>query len=93
MNPHKNGLHQSPRLRKQREKDEGISQKRKSHVYFGTAAATKLGFGLFLLIVVATNVVVPQHQTEKNKTFTQQVMNRFHEVNELYDVTLNKVPY
>ena len=55
------------------------------------AAATKLGFGLFSLIALATNVVVPQHQTEKVATFTQQVMNRFHDVNELYDGILNKV--
>ena len=34
---------------------------------------------------------MPQHQTKKGATFTQQVMNRFHEVNELYDGTLNKV--
>ena len=34
---------------------------------------------------------MPQHQTEKNATFTQQVMNRFHEVNELYDGNLNEV--
>ena len=34
---------------------------------------------------------MPQHQTEKNATFTQQVMDRFHEVNELYDSTLNEV--
>ena len=32
-----------------------------------------------------------QHRTENNATFTQQVMNRFHEVNELYYGTLNKV--
>ena len=63
----------------------------KAHVSFGTAAATKLGFGLFLLIALATIVVVPQNQTEKNATFTQQVMNRLHEVNELYNGTLNEV--
>ena len=34
---------------------------------------------------------MPQHQTEKNVTLTQQVMHRFHEVNELYDGTLNEV--
>ena len=34
---------------------------------------------------------MPQHQTEKNATFTQKVMNRLHEVNELYDGTLNEV--
>ena len=66
-------------------------KKRKAHVSFGTAAATKLGFGLFSLIALATNIVVPQHQTEKDATFTQQVMNRFYEVNELYEGTLNEV--
>ena len=91
MNLHENGLRRSPRLRKQREKDKEKSQKRKAHISFGTAAATELGFGLFSLIALVTNVVVPQHQTEKNATFTQQVMNRFHEVNELYDGTLNDV--
>ena len=34
---------------------------------------------------------MPQHQTEKNVTFTQQVMNRLHEVNELYKGILNEV--
>ena len=91
MNPHKNGLRRSLRLREQRDKVKETSKKRKAHVSFGTAAATKLGFGLFSLIALATNIVVHQHQTEKNATFNQQVMNRSHEVNELYDGTLNKV--
>ena len=64
---------------------------RQLYVSFGTAAATKLGFGLVSLIALATNVVVPQNQTEKNAIFTQQEMNRFHKVNELYDGTLNEV--
>ena len=80
MNPHENSLHRSPRLRKQREKDKETPQKRKAHISFGTEAATKLGFGLFLLIALATNIVVPQHQTEKNANFNQQVMNRFHDL-------------
>ena len=80
-------------MREQREKDKETLQNRKAHVSFGTAAATKLGFGLFLLVALATNVVVPQHQTEQNATFTQQVMNRFHEVNEMYGGILNEVHY
>ena len=68
MNPHNIGLRWSPRLRKQREKDKETPQKRKAHVSFGMAAATKLGFGLFSLIALATNAVVPQHRTEKNAT-------------------------
>ena len=50
-----------------------------------------MGFGILLLIALATNVVVPKHQTKKNATFTQHVMNRFHELNELYYGTLNEV--
>ena len=60
MNPHEKGLRRSLRLRKQREKEKETSQKRKAHVSFGTAAAKK-SFGLFSLIALATNLVVPQH--------------------------------
>ena len=34
---------------------------------------------------------MPEHQTRENLTYTKQVMNRFHEVNELYDGTLNEI--
>ena len=44
-----------------------------------------------MLNALETKVVVPQHRTEKNATFTQQVINRFYELNELYNCTLNKV--
>ena len=57
MNPHENGLRRSPHLRKQRKKEE--SNKRKSHVTFGTTAATKLSFVLFLLIALASNFTMP----------------------------------
>ena len=36
---------------------------------------------------------MPEHQTSTNLTFTEQAMNRYHEVNELYDGTLNSVNY
>ena len=34
---------------------------------------------------------MPEHRTHKNLTYTEQVMNRLHEVNELYHGTLNKI--
>ena len=34
---------------------------------------------------------MPKQQTNTNTTFTEQVMNWFHEVNGLYDGTLNKI--
>ena len=34
---------------------------------------------------------MPSHRISKSASFTEHVVNRFHEVNELYDGTLNKV--
>ena len=34
---------------------------------------------------------MPEHRTHKSLAYTEQVMNRFHEVIELYDSTLNKI--
>ena len=34
---------------------------------------------------------MPKHQTNTNGTLTEQVMNQFHGVNELYYGTLNKI--
>ena len=34
---------------------------------------------------------MPKHRINKNATFTEKVMNRLHEVNELYDGTLDKI--
>ena len=39
----------------------------------------------------AINVSMPNHQTSTNLTFTEQAMNWYHEVNEMYDGTLNSV--
>ena len=68
-----------------------ISQKHKSYTAFGTLAATKVALGLFLLVALAKNIKFPEHRIKPNATFTEQVMNRFHKVNELYDGTVNKL--
>ena len=54
-------------------------------------ASIRVSFGLFSLFALASSVTVPKHQTNTNTTFTEHVMNRFHEVNELYCGTLNKI--
>ena len=69
------------------------SKKRKAHVTFGTVTETKLVFRLLSLIALARKITVPEHQTHKNLTYTNEVMNRFHEVNELYGGTLNKIDH
>ena len=38
---------------------------------YGTAAATKVGFGVFSLFALASNVTIPKHQTYPNKTYTE----------------------
>ena len=58
---------------------------------YGTSAAKKVALGLFQLVALATNIKIPEHQTNSNSNFTEQVMNRFHEVNELYDGTLDEL--
>ena len=89
MNPHENGLCRSPRLR---EKKEGnIPNKRKAHTAYGTSALTKVALGLYSLVALASTIKIPEHKLNPNETYTEQVMNRFHKVNELYDGTLNEV--
>ena len=89
LNPHENGLHRSPRLIEKREKEEKL--KRKAHATFGTAAATKLAYGIFSLFALASNFTMPKHQINPNATHAERIVTRFHEVNELYDGTINKV--
>ena len=72
-----------------RGKDE--AQKSKAHVTFGTAATTKVVFGLFSLFAMASNLTMPSHRINKDATFTENCMNRFHEINELYDGTMNEI--
>ena len=89
MNHRDNGMSWSLCMCEQRENEE--SQKRKSHVTFGTAAATKVVFGMFSLIALVSNITIPKHQTNPNATYTKHVVNWFHEVNDLYNGTLNEV--
>ena len=59
---------------------------------FGTAVATNTLFDLLLLMSFTSNFTMSKHHSPSiNPTYTEQVMDRFHEVNELYDGTLNHV--
>ena len=89
QNPHENGLRRSPRLQEKRKTDE--MRRKKAHVTFGTAATSKVTFVLFSLVAMTSNLTMPQHRINKDATFTQHCINRFHEVNELYDGTMNEV--
>ena len=76
LNPRENELCRSQRLREQPENED--LQKRKAHTTFGTSAATKIALRLFLLVALAMKIKMPEHQTNPNSTFTEQVMNRFY---------------
>ena len=89
MNLHENGLRRSVRLQKLQEEEE--LQKLKAHTTYSTVTETTVAFDVFSLFALASSVTFTEHQTNTNTTFTEQVMNRFHEVDELYNVTLNKI--
>ena len=88
LNPHDNGLRRYARLRESREKEE--LKKRKVHTTYSTAASTKVAFGVFLLFDLSSRVTIPKQQTNTDAILTEQVIIRFHKVNELYDGTPNK---
>ena len=89
LNSRDNGMCWNPRLREQ----QGLkkNKKIKTHVTYGIEAATKVVFGLLLIIALSTNITMPKHQTNPNATYTKHVVNWFHEVNDLYNGTLNEV--
>ena len=61
LNSHEHILICSPRLHEQQLKN--IYQKCKARVTFGTMTAKKEVFGLFLIIVLATNITMQKHRT------------------------------
>ena len=42
--------------------------------------STKVALGMFLLFDLASRIIMPKHQTNPNVTYTEQVMNRSHEI-------------
>ena len=46
---------------------------------------------MFSLFALASSVTNTKHQTNTDTKFTEQVMIRFQEVNEIYDGTRNKI--
>ena len=63
------------------------------HTTYGTVSSTKVAFDVFLLFDLARSITITKHRTNTNVTFTEQVMNCFQEVSELYDGSLHKIHY
>ena len=50
-------------------------------------------FLAYTLFLFATCFTVPHHTLYVSLTYTEQIMNSFHEVNEIYDGTMNVVQH
>ena len=62
-----------------------------SRYYLWYLCILKSALGFFSLVALDMNIKIPEHRINPNSIFTEQFMNRFHKVNELYDETLNDV--
>ena len=88
INLHDSGLCRSPYLK---EKSATSGNKRKAHVNFG-ATITKV-ISLFTLFSNVKDLApcMPLYKLNPNASFTTREMHRFHELNDLYDGTVNKI--
>ena len=66
------------------------SKRKKAHVTY-RAATNRVLFGLYTLFCFTSRFNVPHHTSNAIYTHTEQIMNCFHEVNKLYDGTMNVV--
>jgi len=66
--------------------------KAKVHVAYGTRMAKTI-VDLFTLFSFASKVMMPQHRMEKNMSYTDLMVNKFEEINEHYDGTVNNIHF
>ena len=89
LNLYKSGLHRLARIHKL-DKKEKYSKRKKAHVTY-RAATTQALFGLYTLLCFTNSFNVPYHTSNVSSTYTEKIMNRFHEVNEIYDGTMTVI--
>ena len=83
INLRESGLRRSERIKKQSE-----TNTPKAHVVFGTSIKKKL-LGLFTLFSFVSALSMPRHQRSPDATMQESLIQRFEELNELYDSTMN----
>ena len=88
VNLHAAGLRRSPRLK---EKAEREAKQKKAHVSFATRLTKAISLFTVLCTVSDKLPSMPAHQVRPHATFTDRMMTKFHELNELYDGTLNEM--
>ena len=87
INLSEDGLRCLERICKQR--PEAATKGQKAHIIYG--ATTRIVYILLTLFALTSKFTMPKHCVDSNKTFTDWLVNRFHEVNEHCDGTLNQV--
>ena len=85
---YKIGLRRSPRLK---QKAKQTAKQKKAHVTFVRRLPKLVVPLLTLLCTVINKVSMPAHQTSPTASFTERSMSRLHELNELYNGTLNEL--
>ena len=88
INLYEEGLRCSPRL-KENPANNGI--KRKSHVTFGATLFKTVSLLTLLFNVKDSLPPMPSYPIKPNASITARAMHRFHELNKLYDGTVNQL--
>ena len=88
INLHEDGLRFSPRLK---ENAASSSIKHKAHVNFGSILLKDIYLFTLLCNVKDSITSMPDYHLRTNYFFTSHAVHQFHELNELYDGTVNQI--
>ena len=87
MNLHEAGLRQSPCLQEL----EAKKSNKKAHITWATKATRVISLFTLYSLVTDIKIDMPAYNISPSATLAECVVCRFHEVNELYDGTLNSI--
>ena len=88
INLYEAGLRHSPHLN-ENATNNGIKQE--AHVTFGATLLKTVSLFTLLYNVKDSLTSMPSYSIKPNASFTARTMHRFHELNELYDGTVNQL--
>ena len=87
VNLHEAGLRRSPRLQEL----EAKKSNKKAHVTWATKATRVISLFTLYSFVTDVKINMPAYNTSPSATLAERAVCRFHQVNELYDGTLNSI--
>ena len=89
INLHVSGHRRLECIRNKREA--AAKERHKAHTIY--RATTKILFSLLIMFALISEFTMPKHNMNEHLTFRDRLVNKHHEVNELYDGTLNHVQH